>query len=229
MATFNWTELIPGVTHETSHIATTVVAGAAMLVFAVAGRIALGFGESAVIPSGRLSIKGFFENITDFIRNLGFTVMGEPGYRMAPLFATLFFFLFFNNLVGLIPGMTPATENINMGVAVGLFSFAIYNILGVYEHGLAYLKHFLGPVIFLAPLMLPIELISHVFRPISLGLRLKGNMMGDHVVLGIFTDLLPPPAAVVFYFLGFFVCFMQAFVFTMLSMIYVSMSISHDH
>jgi len=229
MATFNWTELIPGVTHDTSHIATTAVAGVAMIVFAAAGRIALGTGESAVIPAGRLSVKGFFENITDFIRNLGFTVMGEQGYKMAPLFATLFFFLFFNNLVGLIPGMTPATENINTGVAIGLFSFAIYNILGVYEHGLAYLKHFLGPVIFLAPLMLPIELISHIFRPISLGLRLKGNMMGDHLVLGIFTDLLPPPAAIVFYFLGLFVCFMQAFVFTILSMIYVSMSISHDH
>ena len=229
MANFNWTELIPGVSHDTSHIATTVAAGAMVITFSIAGRIALGSGESAVVPAGRLSLRGFFEQITEFIRNLGFTVMGEDGYKMAPLFASLFFFLFFSNLVGLLPGMTPATENINTGVAVGVFSFLVYNILGIYEHGLAYLKHFLGPVLLMAPLMLPIELISHMVRPISLGLRLKGNMLGDHMVLGIFTELLPVPGPVIFYFLGFFVCFMQAFVFTMLSMIYVSMSTSHDH
>ena len=229
MANFNWTELIPGVSHDTSHIATTAVAGAMVIAFSVAGRVALGSGETAVVPTGKLSVRGFFEQITEFIRNLGFTVMGEEGYKMAPLFASLFFFLFFNNLIGLIPGMTPATENINTGVAVGLFSFVIYNMLGVYEHGWAYLKHFLGPVLLMAPLMLPIELISHMVRPISLGLRLKGNMLGDHMVLGIFTELLPVPGPVIFYFLGLFVCFMQAFVFTMLSMIYVSMSISHDH
>jgi len=229
MANFNWTELIPGVTHDNSHIATAVAASAIMIGVAAVGRIALGSGETAVVPSGRFNIKGFFEGIIGMIRGLGYEVMGQPGYKMAPLFATLFFFLFFNNLIGLIPGMTPATENLNTAVAIGLFSFLTYNILGVVEHGLPYLKHFLGPVLFLAPLMLPIELISHIFRPLSLGLRLQGNMMGDHMVLGIFTDLLPPPATVMFYFLGIFVCFMQAFVFTMLSMIYVSMSISHDH
>ncbi|MEZ4871000.1 MAG: F0F1 ATP synthase subunit A [Bdellovibrionales bacterium] len=76
--------------------------------------------------------------------------------------------------------------------------------------------------------MLVIELISHIVRPFSLALRLRGNMMGDHMVLGIFLDLVPV-LPVVFYFLGLFVCFMQAFVFTMLTMIYVSMAISHDH
>lgn len=229
MANFNWTELIPGVTHDSSHIATTVVASAVMVALSLIGRLSLGSGESAVIPSKGFSFKAIFEQIIGFIRGLGYTVMGEPGYKMAPLFATLFFFLFFNNLVGLIPGMTPATENINTGVAVGVFSFLVYNILGIAEHGISYLKHFLGPVLLMAPLMLPIELISHIVRPISLGLRLKGNMVGDHMVLSIFTEMLPVPGPVIFYFLGLFVCFMQAFVFTMLSMIYVSMSISHDH
>ena len=82
----------------------------------------------------------------------------------------------------------------------------------------------------MAPLMIIIELISHVVRPFSLGLRLYGNMVGDHTVLSIFLDLagyffVP----VIFYFLGMFVCFMQAFVFMILTMIYVSMAISHDH
>lgn len=229
MADFNWTQLIPGVTHDTSHIATAAVATGTIVVFTLVGRIALGTGESAVLPAGKVSIKAIFEQIIEFIRNLGYTVMGKEGYKLAPLFASLFFFIFFNNLVGLIPGMTPATENINTGVAVGIFSFLVYNIFGFMEHGVAYLKHFLGPVLWLFPLMLPIELISHVVRPVSLGLRLQGNMMGDHMVLGIFTELLPAPMAIIFYALGFFVCFMQAFVFSMLSMIYVAMSISHDH
>jgi len=229
MATFNWTQLIQGVTHDTSHVATTAIGFVVMLTLAVIGRIALGSGNSAVVPSNRLGFKGLFEWNIGLVRNLGYELMGDQGFKMAPLFATLFFFIFFNNIVGLIPGMTPATENLNTTIAIGLFSFITYNVFGIYEHGLSYLKHFLGPVIYLAPLMLPIEIISHFFRPISLGLRLRGNMMGDHLVLGIFTDLLPPPATVIFYFIGLFVCFMQAFVFTMMSMIYVSMSVSHDH
>lgn len=226
---FNLTELLPGVTHDTSHIATAVIATGTILLFSVVGRISLGSGEEAIIPAGKVSVRGIFELITEFIRGLGETVMGEIGHKMTPIFASLFFFLFFNNLVGLLPGMTPATENLNTGVAIGIFSFIIYNVFGFIEHGPAYLKHFLGPVLWLGPLMLPIEIISHVVRPVSLGLRLQGNMMGDHMVLGIFTDLLPVPGAVIFYFLGFFVSFMQAFVFTMLSMIYVAMSVSHDH
>ncbi len=229
MANFNWTELLPGITHDNSHVATAVAATGTIIIFSLVGRIALGSGETAVVPAGKVSVRGIFEQMIEFIRGLGATVMGDNGRKMAPLFASLFFFLFFNNLVGLMPGMTPATENINTGVAVGIFSFLVYNDFGFIEHGVAYLKHFLGPVLLMAPLMLPIEIISHIARPVSLGLRLQGNMMGDHMVLGIFTELLPVPGAVIFYSLGFFVCFMQAFVFTMLSMIYVSMSMSHDH
>ena len=229
MANFNWTELLPGITHDNSHVATAAIATGTIVLFSLVGRIALGTGESAILPAGKVSVKGLFEQIIGFIVNLSENVIGEAGRPMAPLFASLFFFLFFNNLVGLIPGMTPATENLNTSLAVGVFSFLIYNFFGFKEHGPAYLKQFLGPVWWLAPLMLPIEIISHTVRPVSLGLRLHGNMLGDHMVLSIFTDLLPPPGAIVFYFLGFFVCFMQAFVFTMLSMIYISMAISHDH
>ena len=120
---------------------------------------------------------------------------------------------------------------------MGLFIFIAYNWEGFREHGLSYLKQFLGPTgnRILAPInllvliMLPIELVSHLARPMSLGLRLQGNMMGDHTVLGVFLDLTHFIIPVIFYFLGLFVCFMQAFVFTILSMVYISMAISHDH
>ncbi|MCC7404313.1 MAG: F0F1 ATP synthase subunit A, partial [Bdellovibrionales bacterium] len=196
----------------------------------VLGRLALGSGEKAVAPAGSISLKGLFEVIHEFVVGLSEQVIGHDGRKFAPMFAAIFFFVLVNNLLGLLPGMTPATDNLNTTIAIGIFSFLAYNYYGFKEHGISYLKQFLGPVLLMAPLMVVIELISHVVRPFSLGLRLYGNMVGDHTVLSIFLDLagyffVP----VIFYFLGMFVCFMQAFVFMMLTMIYVSMAISHDH
>lgn len=228
MVHFNWTQL--AVPHDMVHVATMVAVTGLILLVSLLARFVLGSGDKAIAPSGRFSLKGFFEVITEFIVSLSDMMIGKKGRSFVPLFASLFFFIFLNNVFGLLPGMTPATDNMNTTFAIGLFSFVIYNVFGIKEHGLSYLKQFLGPLIFIAPLMLVIELISHIVRPMSLGLRLYGNMLGDHTVLGIFLDLLPYTGVpVIFYMLGLFVCFMQAFVFTMLSMIYVSMAISHDH
>ena len=231
MVHFNWTQLIPSVGHDWTifPVATSVVAGILLVLIALMGRKALGAGDSAVELSDKLSVKGFFEAYMDFIGSLAELVIGHDGKKFIPMFASIFLFIWVNNLLGLIPGMTPATDNINTTVAAGLFVFVAYNIYGFKEHGISYLKQFMGPLLVLAPLMIVIELVSHMVRPMSLGLRLQGNMLGDHTVLGIFLDLVPYLIPVIFYFLGLFVCTMQAFVFTMLSMIYVSMAISHDH
>ena len=252
MAHFNWTQLIPGVhpemdpvTHvaqglDYTHVATAMLAGCFLIVISLMARASLGSNEHAITPSSKFSLKGFFEVFTEAIASISDMVVGKEGRKFVPMFATIFLYIWFNNLVGLIPGMTPATDNINTTVAVGLFSFISYNAYGIKEHGFGYLKHFMGPLLWIAPLMFVIEVIGHVVRPMSLGLRLQGNMTGDHTVLGIFLNLAPFPMVnetflaalpipVIFYFLGMFVCTMQAFVFTMLSMIYVSMAISHDH
>lgn len=229
MEHFNWTQLIPGVGHHYIHVATAVVVAGLILLFSLVARMALGTGEKAIEPADRFSIKGFTEVLIEFIAGLSEMVIGEHGRKFVPMFAAIFIYIWFNNLAGLIPGMTPATDNLNTTVALGVFSFLVYNYYGFKEHGIAYLKHFLGPVLWMAPLMLVIEIISHLVRPLSLGLRLQGNMMGDHTVLSIFLDLVPVVVPAVFYALGVFVCSMQAFVFTMLSMIYVSMATSHDH
>lgn len=229
MVHFNWTQLIPGVDHHHVHVATMAVAGLALIGLSLMARLALGSGERAIQPATGFSLKGLFEVITEFMVGLADMVVGEEGRKFVPMFATIFFFVLFNNLVGLVPGMTPATDNINTTIAIGAFTFVAYNIFGLKEHGIAYFKQFLGPLMWLAPLMLVIEVISHAVRPLSLGLRLQGNMVGDHTVLGIFLDLVPFGIPMIFYGLGIFVCFMQAFVFTMLSMIYVSMAVSHDH
>lgn len=232
-AHFNWLQLVPGVTHDTIHVATAVAASSVLIAGALIGRKVLGRGDAAVAPASRFSIKGIFELVLEFVVGLADMVIGEEGRRYVPMFAAIFLFIWFNNLVGLIPGMTPATDNINTTLALGIFCFVAYNFYGLKENGLAYLKHFLGPLLLLAPLMVIIEIISHVVRPLTLGLRLQGNIMADHTVLSVFIGMfenmwfIPVPA--IFYGLGLFVASMQAFVFTMLSMIYVSMAIAHDH
>ncbi|MCB0410815.1 MAG: F0F1 ATP synthase subunit A [Flavobacteriales bacterium] len=230
MVHFNWTQLIPMVGHEYIHVATALVALSLIILLSFVGRLALGNGEHAVIPAGKVSFKGLFEVIFEFVNGMAETVVGSQGKKYVPLFGAIFCYVFINNLLGLLPGMTPATDNLNTTIAVGFFSFIAYNYYGLRENGLGYLKHFLGPIWWLAWFMVVLETVSHLVRPVSLGLRLYGNMVGDHTVLSLFLDLagyfLVP---VIFYFLGMFVCFMQAFVFMMLTMIYVSMAISHDH
>ena len=198
----------------------------------------MGKGEKAVIPSGKLSIKGFFEVLTEFNVTISEMVLGRKGQIYVPLFASIFTFILFNNLVGLLPGMIPATDNFNTTFAIGLFSFFVYNWVGIREKGFRYIEDFTGhlPLSFfwLMPLMIVIELLSHAFRPVSLGLRLAGNMTGDHAVVGVFLEILPSPFVyflpVFFYALGLLVCFIQAFVFTLLSMSYVMMAQPHkDH
>jgi F-type H+-transporting ATPase subunit a len=214
-------------------VVTGIIVGGLMILISFAARAALGNGEVAVTPAGRFSLKGMFESMIEFIVGISDLVIGEEGRKFVPLFAAIFFYILFSNLIGLIPGIIPATDNINTTFALGIVSFFIYNIFGLKENGASYLKHFLGPVLWLFPMMLPIELFSHAIRPLTLGLRLQGNIMADHMVLSVFLDLFDKawfiPIPVVFYGMGVFVSCMQAFVFTMLSMIYVSVAVAHDH
>lgn len=233
MEEFNWTQLIPTVTHDTIHVATAACAALAMLILAVVARWALGSGDSAVAPASRLSVKGVFELITEMIVGLCDLVIGDGGRKYAPMFAAIFFYILFQNSMELVPGMTPASKDMNMTIAVGLFSFVLYNYYGFKENGLSYVKHFMGPVLWLAPLMLAIELVSNMIRPLTLGLRLMGNMLADDTIIAVFVHLFKPawfiPVPAIFYAMGIFVCVVQAFVFTMLSMIYISMATAHDH
>jgi F-type H+-transporting ATPase subunit a len=188
---FTLTSLIPGVGHEYAHVATAGIVTTGLIVTSFAAKRALGTGNEAIIPANKISLKGFFEIITEFIAGLCEMVIGHGSRKYVPMFASFFTFILVNNLVGVIPGMAPATENLNTTLAMGLFVFVTYNLFGIRENGFSYLKHFLGPILWLAPLIVVIELISHIVRPISLGLRLANVMTGDHTVVGIFLDLVP--------------------------------------
>lgn len=233
MIHFNWTQLIPGVGHYYIHIATALLATAILTVMSLRARAALGTGEVALRPADKLSVRAFFELMTELIVNLTEMVIGEHGKKYVPMFASIFVFILINNLIGLLPGMSAATENLNTTLAIGLFSFVVYNYEGIKENGIVgYIKHFFGPWLPMAPVILIIELISHFIRPLTLGLRLMGNMTGDHTLLSIFTGMAPAwwvPVALPFYFLGLLVCVLQAVVFTLLSMVYIAMATAHDH
>lgn len=225
---FTWFNLFTE-NHHMIPVYAAYLATALIIVVSLIGRLALGNGEAAIQPASRLSIKGFFEIFIEFMDGMVNMVLGHHGRPYLPVFGAIFFYIVFNNLIGLIPGFTAATANINSAFAIGIFSFFLYNYEGFKHAGFSYLKHFMGPVWWLAWLMLPIEIVSNLIRPLSLGIRLSVNMTADHAVLGTFIDLTKVIIPMIFYGLGTFVSFVQAFVFTMLSMVYVMMATADDH
>lgn len=226
---FNWTQLVVG--HEQTHVATLGLASVASLAIGLIAKKQLGTGEAALVPAGKFSLRGLLEVNVEFIDKLCKSIIGKNGAKYVPYFSALFGFIFLNNLIGVIPGMTPATENINTAFAFGVFSFLSYNFIGAKEGGSHYFAHFLGPIWWLAPLMLVIELVAHFIRPLTLGLRLSNVMTGDHTVLSVFLNIVPYPLLIPipFYILGLIVCFIQAFVFTLLSMVYIALAQASDH
>jgi F-type H+-transporting ATPase subunit a len=225
---FTWFDLLH-VDHKYTYVATAMVVTVCIVVLSVVGRLALGNGEAAIVPASRFSVKGFFEAFTAFMTGMSNLVMGKHGYPFIAHFGAIFFYICVSNVVGLIPGMTAATSNLNAALALGLFSFVVYNAIGFHHAGLAYGKHFMGPIWWMVPIILPIELISNAIRPFSLGLRLSINMTADHSILGTFLDLTKVVVPVIFYGMGTFVSFLQALVFTMLSMVYVMMATADGH
>jgi len=215
--------------HQFYPIFYALLSAGIFLALILLGRQALLKNKQAHVPEGVFNIKAFFELFIEQLAGLCDSIVGKEGRPMLPLFCFFFLFIWIQNLLGLIPGFLPPTQNLNSTFALGVLSFIAYNIYGFKEHGFSYLKQFLGPVLLLAPLFIFIEVLSHVFRSVSLGFRLFGNMMGDHIVIGIFLEMAPFFIPIIFYFLGLFVCTLQAFVFTILSMVYVSLAISHDH
>ncbi|HWI40402.1 MAG TPA: F0F1 ATP synthase subunit A [Verrucomicrobiae bacterium] len=180
----------------------------------------------ATVPGG---LQNVMEVVVGGVENMIAETMGEKGRPFFPLIATLALFILVSNLVGLIPGFYPPTANINTTAACAIIVFLSTHIVGVKEHGLHYLKHFMGPIIWLAPLMFFIEVIGHLSRPLSLTLRLFGNMNGHELVLMIFFGLAPFLVPLPMMVMGVLVSFIQAFVFMLLSMIYIQGSLEEAH
>jgi F-type H+-transporting ATPase subunit a len=185
--------------------------------------------EGGVIPEAKATVAGVVDVLVEGFINFQDSVLGKEGRKYLPITATIFFYTLILNLIGLIPGIPAATTSVWTTVPVALFIFFSFNYYGIREHGFVnYIKHFAGPIWWLAPLIFLLEVMGVFLRILTLNLRLYWNVSADHVVLGVFTDLVPVIAPIVFYVLGTFVCFMQAFVPTILTMIYIMLATQHE-
>jgi F-type H+-transporting ATPase subunit a len=163
------------------------------------------------------------------VRDLLADNVGPHGMKYLPVVATFGFLILISNLMGLIPGLMAPTASTSVTFALGITSFVYYNAIGIRENGLfGHLRHFAGPVVWLAPLMFPIELISNLVRPMSLGVRLFGNLFGDEQILGTISGLVQWIVPVFIMPLSVFVAFMQTFIFVLLSILYISEVTHHQ-
>ena len=218
------------ITHVLSILLVVIFAIIGGVVFSGAAKQARAGGKDALVPPREFGLRNLFELFAEAVLGVAEGVMGpENARRFLPLIGTLAFFIFFSNCLALLPGFAPPTATLNTNLAIALTVFVLTHYFGIKEHGLAYFKHFLGPVIWLAPLMLPIELVSHIARPRSLSMRLLGNIAADHKVVFTFFALVPLLLPVPFLVLGVMVAVVQTLVFCLLTMVYIQGAVSHEH
>jgi len=227
---FTWLSTLPFVRDHSvpENAMASILVTLLLIVFAFFLRPRLSNIDQAMQPEDGVTARNIGEQFVEMISGIAEGVIGHHYERYVPLLASFFAFILLSNLLGLLPGFSPPTSNVNTTFALGLVSFLAYNFYGLREGGLKYLKHFMGPMLVLAPLMVLIELMSHAFRPLSLGIRLFANMFADHELISIFTGLTKIGVPVLFYFLGLLVCVVQAFVFTMLTAVYITLAVSHE-
>ena len=208
-----------------------ILVGLLILTFGILYSLKIKKVPNVIIPDKGITLRNIGEAYGNFIYGQCKAIIGEKkATQYFGVVAFLFLFILVCNLLGLIPGFLPPTEFLNATLALGLFSFIAYNIIGMKENGvIKYLKHFAGPLWYMAILVFPIEIISNFVRPLSLALRLRGNLFGDHLVLAEFTKLAPAVIPMAAMALGLLVCIIQAYVFTVLSMVYIALALPHDH
>jgi F-type H+-transporting ATPase subunit a len=183
-------------------------------------------GSIKIVPG---KLQNFIEVCIGGIENVVVDNMGERGRQFFPLIATLAFFILTSNLIGLIPGFYPPTANLNTTAACAVIVFLSTHVVGVRNHGFKYIKHFFGPVWWLAPFMFFVEIIGHLSRPLSLSFRLFGNMNGHELILLIFFGLVPFLVPLPMMLMGVLVAFLQTFVFMLLSTIYIQGALEEAH
>ena len=220
------------------HVAAIILVSLFLLLLSLVARGQLAKAGDDILPEAKFSARTVVELVMGFVLYvMTFAMDRDKALKHFPIVGTLGFFILFSNLLGLIPGFLPPTENFNTTFACGAIVFVYYNGYALYKMGAGHIAHMANPVgepwgWFLAPLFLPVELISHSIRPCSLSIRLLCNIAGDHLVLGVFVGITPWILPVPFLFLGLFVSLMQTFIFMLLSSVYigeVEAAIEHAH
>ena len=216
------------------HVSYTHV-GFGILAMAIALGVLYLFKEPKAVPqnAGQVLLEGYL----NFVRQLLVENIGKEGLKYVPLVAALGLFIFFGNLFTLIPGFDAPTANLNTTLALGLIVFFYYNWEGIRKHGVNYIKHFLGPIPWMAPFFFVIEVISHIARPITLALRLFANMRGGSLILLVITSLVlanwlltivSPPLLWFLILIKILAVFIQTFVFMILTVIYLAGAVAEE-
>lgn len=204
------------------HVFITWVVMAILLVLALVARKGI-----SLIPRGS---QNFMEAYVEGMLNFMSDIMGGKDARpYLPLIGTLFLFILFGNWIGLIPGFIAPTSNWNTTIAPAIVVFFYYHYVGIRKHGVfKYLKHFGGPVLWLSPLIFLLESIGHLARVLSLSIRLFGNIFGEESLFVVLFSLVPLLVPVPIMFLSIFFGFIQALVFTMLSIVYITLAVEEE-
>ncbi len=197
-----------------------IVAAVLILFFGLASR------RLNIVPS---KLQGMLELIIQTFENLLVEIIGERGKKYLPLIATIGLFILVCNLLGLVPGFMSPTSKLNVTLGCALVVFFYYHWQGIKTQGLLkYLKHFTGPIPLLAPLLLPIEIISHFSRPVSLSVRLFGNIFAEELLIIVIASIIPFFVPLPFMAIAIFTSTIQAFVFVLLSCIYIGGAVADE-
>lgn len=243
---FTWFHLIPAVDEDSllagaglDHSYVYLHTGLACLLligFAVLGRMGLERAKARsdverYFPPEGLSALTIGELLVDGLRGLMGDLLTAADVRaFFPLIVGIFLYIFTCNIMGIFPGFLPPTENINTNAGMATVAFLVFNFVGLSRDPGGYVKHLWGPVLWLGPLLFPIEVLSLFIRPFSLTIRLTGNMFGDHMVFTIMSGLMPLLLPVALLALAVLVSTIQAFIFSLLTTVYISLSVPHhDH
>jgi F-type H+-transporting ATPase subunit a len=187
--------------------------------------LALAARKPILVPRGRQNVA---EMIVQMFEGLIVDTVGPEGRKYVPVIGTVGLFVFGCNMIGLIPGLMSPTSKLNVTLGCALVVFFYYHAQGVKAQGLKYFKHFMGPIPALAPLMIPIEIISHFSRPVSLSMRLFGNIFAEELLIVIMASIIPLFLPLPFMAVAIFTSLIQSFVFVLLSCIYIAGAVAQE-
>lgn len=222
------------------HVGSAIIALIFLIICAMMYRKSIQNPTQGIVPERRWTLGAMTGNFVGAVYDICVDIMGEErAKKHLPLVGTIALFIFVNNIQGLIPGFLPGTDTLKTNLMLSLVVFVAYNVYGLITNGTHYLAHFLGPSFplmgitfpWLFFLMIPVEIASHIGRPVSLAFRLMGNIMADHKVVGVMLFLCPLIIPVPFLLLGTLVSIVQTLVFTLLTVMYIGMATDHveDH
>lgn len=235
--------------HEFEHmihvswvIQAALFAGFLLVVAGVMVRRRVSGADGGVLPDEGITIRNLLEVLVEWLAGMARDRMGPDWRKYFPIVGTMFFFILLSNLLGLVPGLAGATSDVNTTVAWAIIAWVLYTAVGIAKHKHNYLVKFLGPSFFereiggrtvhfrlLAPVFFVLEVPLDLARIGTLAIRLLANMFADHTVVAVWLSLIPIGVPAVFMGLGLVIAFLQAFIFSLLTMIYIGLALDEPH